>query len=319
MRGLASIVLSITLLVPVARADEASTPLPVVESSRRLDGMIYIPSRLVRDPFINTSFGLLGQYGLGTAEGPGFDVLGHTVGRRTYQLGELSGGLTFSGAMLPWLSLRLGLENVVISGVNAASALIVGQSAFAGGNVGLTGSWAVGDNLRVGFLVDGRDRERIELIPLGPVAAGISDGAVELTGLAPVTNNLTISGGGVIAVGLARCFAADLTLEYTYSRIQRGGSGTEDNAHDLRLGAVAELDLARITPVPLGFVASYRLDNAFESGDTIRENHVDFGLYYTGRPNVVLGVNGGGDFLTIRNGLDIRAVLLSFVLTYYWA
>jgi hypothetical protein len=313
------VVLAVAMLLPsVALASTEPEPVDDSQSGRTTGEHLQIPSRLVRDPFVTTFFGLATAAGFGEVKGPSFSLQGvQILGRRSYHIGFLGEQFDAGVRLLPWLSIRLSGVGAALTGTDGASALVVGATAFSSGSAGLTLATQIGGNLRLAFVGDVLYRPQFDVTVVGGLAASIASGSIDPSGIFSRADLTVYTAGVSAAYGVGKALGLIANVNYQHQRSDR--QGVVNNANDLGGSAQFDVNFGAISPVPLAIVGSYRVDTAFALGSFNTTQEVAAGLYYTGRTALVLGLDVGARFFDLRtSALDTRAGIGTFVLRYYF-
>ena len=307
----------VALLMPLpGRAEPAEPEHQGDANSRELDGLIFIPSRLVRDPFPATYFGLSVESGKGNATGPAINVLGLTVGNQSYSIGGMVSAFDFGARVAPWLSLRLNGGGGTFSGLDGRSVAVAGTSVLLSGGGGITLGTKLGSHVQLAVLGDVTYGPQYDADPFSSIATAIQQGTYKPGSILTHTSRLTFFAGAAAAFAFGPAFGGEVTLSYVHPRLE--ADDVVENLNEMSGGAVLELDLHQVTPVPLGLVAAYTYYGMFASGDDSHAQEVSGGIYYTGTTRVVVGLDVSGRFFNLRQRLDTSLLIGSIVLRYYW-
>jgi hypothetical protein len=104
---------------------------------------------------------------------------------------------------------------------------------------------------------------------------------------------------------------------FIWSRRTSGGGEKEQTGSVFAING--DLDLGRLTPVPIALIAVYHWEGA---GGLARLQDIGGGVFYSGRPNLQLGVEVAWRDQTVRQDVEgetpVEATLAALVLRYYW-
>ena len=111
---------------------------------RVMNAHLFLPSRLVDDPFITTYLGESTGFGYATISANHVDSQGNVGGKTPYQLGALGQGFNLQVGILDSWAIRLAAAGTVLSGIDAESALTIGATIGYALSTGATYSLLVG-------------------------------------------------------------------------------------------------------------------------------------------------------------------------------
>jgi hypothetical protein len=83
-------------------------------------------------------------------------------------------------------------------------------------------------------------------------------------------------------------------------------------------GIAGDLDLRKLTTVPLGLLAGYNFLEPLEGDDVTPVQDFSVGAFYTAKPELTLGVEVGWRWFSIRPGLDSNGAIMDVKAKYYW-
>jgi hypothetical protein len=321
MRTFMSVVVSSTLLWSLpASAQEVTAkpaaPATVEKMGRELNGHLFMPSHLIEDPFSYTAFAMFFGLGSGNALGPQLQLIPPAIiGEKWYGYTGLGLGMLMNVKILEYLSARALLNTTAYLGTGSAgAALTVGTSARITGAIGVKGSLPVGKDWRFSAAVD---------MSYGPVFS-----LLLANGLIDALNNCRVNpsqcsidpGAGFQTIetvtwigGLAGSWAPTPYLGFTgnFQFIAPTKTGDASIAQNgVVFAGSGEFDfLPLVQWLPLGVNAAYQLATANEAG---------FGLYYTGRPHLALGLEIDWKWSTLETQQTSTATLAWVNFRYYW-
>lgn len=286
-----------------------SLPNPPTEPSegRVLGGHRFIPSEAIPGPFVTTDFQT--QTGLGFAS--------FNVGGTDYSLGLLAQFMRFQVAATPWLALRMGIDGQALSGVNTDAALVFGASAGYDLTAGASVSWLL-DRMRVSGSFDLLSSQSSRFDVYDALKDSITAGKIDASTLLINTKTTTFAPGAQVAYGFNPMLGA---FGHARLALVNGTEGKGDaGSTNLSLGAGLSLDLAPISRFPVGLLVGYNLEFANPSragADRISTSTVSGGVFYTGRPDMALGLEGSAS-LSSMGTINFNTYTANFGIHYFW-
>jgi hypothetical protein len=296
---------------PPAPTGEAAEPPPEDSGPRTLSGHTFVPMLQSSSPFVATSFGF--------AQGFAFVNLPNLAIPGTDRTVDLSfAGLAETLQLAVALHERFGLVAAVngtaISGVNGETVLFVGAQAETSG---ILGANAVLLRLpetgtQVGAVVSGSLSAGRTAAPLNLIAALLANPEQTVETILDgdfarllITEQTTF--GGALGLSAAQALgphvgvqlATDASLGWTNNRSFDGARDNDVRSYSVDFGFGGALGGNAMPYVPIALQAEYRLDLgvyaeiAGEPEDAAEPRHtLAAGLYYTGRKELLLGVQG---------------------------
>lgn len=311
-------ILSFLLLVGVASPASAQEvpcePAPLLD--RTLGEHEFIPSRLVRDPFTATFVAFTVAYGYAWTTGPRIDVLGRSFGERDYEIGGIIQSVEAGVRFVDWFSLRLSGTSTVFTGLGGEAALVVGSSALFTGQLGATFGLPVGARSRLALTFDAAWKPQWDVLIAAAIERAIRESAVRSANLLVRSNDLFLVPGLAGAFGFNRTFGAGFDLQYVHTR-RDVVNGDVDHFGAFAAGLQLNADLAAATSIPIAFVGAYRVAVPFE-GSEETDHEVGLGLFYSGRRELVLGLDASVRWFELRRVLDTTALFVTATIRYYW-
>jgi hypothetical protein len=330
MRTFMSVVVSSTLLWSLpASAQEVTAkpaaPATVEKMGRELNGHLFMPSHLIEDPFSYTAFAMFFGLGSGNALGPQLQLIPPAIiGEKWYGYTGLGLGMLMNVKILEYLSARALLNTTAYLGTGSAgAALTVGTSARITGAIGVKGSLPVGKDWRFSASVD---------MSYGPVFS-----LLLANGLIDALNNCRVNpsqcsidpGAGFQTIetvtwigGLAGSWAPTPYLGFTgnFQFIAPTKTGDASIAQNgVVFAGSGEFDfLPLVQWLPLGVNAAYQLTSGVGGNKVATANEAGFGLYYTGRPHLALGLEIDWKWSTLETQQTSTATLAWVNFRYYW-
>jgi hypothetical protein len=314
-----------TVTKPAApAAATAPAPAPSEKMGRELGGHYFMPSHLIDDPFSYTAFAMYFGLGSGNALGPEFQLQPPAIiGEKWYGYTGLGLGMLMNVRILEYLSARALLNTTAYLGTGSGAALTVGTSARITGDLGVKGSLPVGENWRFSASVD---------MSYGPVFS-----LLLANGLIDALNNCRVNpsqctidpGSGFQTIdtvtwmaGLAGSWAPTPYLGFTanFQFIAPTKTGDASIAQNgVVFAASGEFDfLPLVKWLPLGVNAAYQLTSGVGGNKVATANEAGFGLYYTGRPQMAVGLEIDWKWSTLETQQTSTATLAWVNFRYYW-
>jgi hypothetical protein len=267
-----------------------------------LKGHRFIPTSTVPDPFItsylrsNTGFGLLLDANIPVL------TEADTVAVLQGDIAFAVLGFEYQQAIVDFLALRIGFGGAVRTGTNSETLIAEGLSANYSFAFGVTGRVLRTENFLLSAVADFGSNKIIGVDPFGwaeRVTAECGDLPSEEIAecILSTEEALLVSGRSNAITGGARGAWSPATWFGLRGRVEFGAGDAFDPEADLgttivNLGAVADIDLLEVTPVPIGFLLGYDAELFGSRGSDIAESTTRFnlGLFYTGRKEFSVGV-----------------------------
>jgi hypothetical protein len=121
---------------------------------RQAGDHLFLPSQIIRDPFLATFLSVTNGYGVATADGVRVDINGNTVATQSFTLAGLSSSFDLQLQLLPWWALRFGANTTVYTGAEANALVGVGAVVEFHPRGGTTVSFPIGDRVLLGGTFD---------------------------------------------------------------------------------------------------------------------------------------------------------------------
>jgi hypothetical protein len=309
-----AVVVALGTLVSTARADSVEDFGP----RRQLAGHVFFPSLVIQDPFVSTYVSVFTAAGYDWIDGPGFDIAGNTVGRRSYRAAAMAQGATFQAGLTDFLAIRVTGSGAVDGGASARSALVVGMVLPISVDGGATLSWRLAPKVRFGVTFDFAYAHSRLIQPLNAIHDSILAGEVRFSSATDKVNSESVIPGATLAI--APCDAVGL-LAFAQYNWTRQTDGETRHFNYVNVGASAQVDLLPNLALPVGFLASYRANIPFE--DEVRfVNTVEGGIFYTGRKDLDLGLDAQVKWFDLRPDhlfrLDTTEAIGIIEMRYHW-
>jgi hypothetical protein len=350
MRSSLAVVVSAALLAaPIASAAEpavqapdatgatttvvlvASTPKPAPpeKMGREMNGHLFLPSHLIDDPFSYTAFGVALGMGSGTAVG---DTLSTTrpltppifgPPKRDYDYTGLGIGVAMNVRILEYLSARAVLGTTAYLGTGDGAAFVVGTSARITGDLGVKGSLPVGENFRFAASLDATYGPVLGVL----VSQGIQDviNSCRTTGCTVDPNQFLQQSKTITWVaGLSGAWAPlpylGVTLNAQYiapTKTDEGAASVSQNGYTLAV--MADFDARPLLAwLPVGVNAAYSYTGGIGGNGVSSTTDFGFGVYYTGRPHLALGIELDWRDGRLENQQVSNSMLAWLNFRYYW-
>jgi len=280
----------------------SSGPQEIVQDRKLpvLSGHRFIPTSTVPDPFI-TSY-LRSQTGFGLLLDARLPVLteADTVAVLEGDIAFAILGFEYQQAIVDFLALRIGFGGAVRTGTSGESLLAEGLNASYAFQAGLTGRVLQTRRVVLSAVADFQSNRLIAMDPFG-FAQRVADECAE----APdVSQCILDSEEELLSSGRSNAFTGGLRAAWSpidwfglRGRTEFGAGDAFDPNSDLgttilRVGAVADVDLIEVTPVPIGFLLGFDAQLFGSRGSDIAESATRFslGFFYTGRKEFSVGL-----------------------------
>jgi hypothetical protein len=273
------------------------------------------------DPFSYTAVALFWGAGMGSATGPTLVQTSPPPNPRwaldwnntkSYDYVGLGLGLLLNVRFLEYLSLSAGIGTTAYLGDSSASLLVVGTNAQLIANLALKGSLPIGEHVRVSVAAG---------MEYGPVfnaliAQGIIN-AIQSGELNVLQAEKAVTWAATAAVAWAPWRFLGLTGNARFL-FPTGGGNVQYASNGVTLGAMADFDAMQVLPwLPVGVNAVYGIITPFGQGGTTTQEF-GFGLWYTGRKALAVGVELDWRRGRIASNLVSTATLAWLNLRYYW-
>jgi len=334
MTSLRSLAAAAALVAAAPALAQQATPPPAETTAtapkeekwgRELNGHFFMPSHIIEDPFSYTAFAMYFGLGSGNALGPDFQNEPPFIlpGERWYGYTGLGLGMLMNVKILEYLSARAMLNTSAYLGTGRGAALTVGTSARITGDVGVKGSLPVGDNWRFSASVDAAYGPVFSLL----LANGISE-ALSNCQQNPSQCSFNLGEGFQTIetvtwiAGLAGSWAPTPYLGFTgnFQFIAPTKTGDASIAQNgLTFAGSAEFDLLPLVKwLPLGVNTAYQITTGVGGNKVPTAQEAGFGLYYTGRKDLALGLEIDWTWSTLSTQQLSTATLAWVNFRYYW-
>ena len=302
-------------------ADREEVPLP---EGRILNGHVFMPSATVPGALTTTSFAsyLLVAYGKTTA--PPF-----TIGDKTYQgsfdYAGIGAILGYEYAFLRYFSARFSINEIVYSGINGSSAIVVGTALATGGTLGLTASLPIGDSLRVGLLFDAGFQPGLALTIASGLQTiinnckqGSSNCTVGDNSIFGMNNAITVQ--PALAANWAPWRPLGFTANVAYLHVSQDRNNGTFSGDAVSLAGAADFDFLAISKVPIGLQLQFNYTAPISGTGLQHVTDLGGGIFYTGRKNLALGLQLVSRRFAVQPNVDVSwdTFLSTVGLRYYW-
>lgn len=279
------------------------------DEGRLLGGHRFIPSEFVPGPFITTAFT--------TLTGLGFASAAVNVTGATYNLGALSESMRLQVAQTSWLALRLGAAGILFSGIDQDAALNFGATFGYNVVAGASAGWRF-DRLRVAGSLDVGTSQSYTFNILSAIQQSVAASMVNASTLLTGVNTFTVAPGAQVAYGFSPTLGGFGHVQFAYANATSGSVSQGSTA--LEAGGGASIDLAPANNVPIGFLVAYNLEVGFPPGgaDSTASHQLAGGVFYTGRPDLALGVEGRVSRSSPSPQVNLTVIEVIFGMHYFW-
>jgi len=316
--------------VPAATA--ATTPAaPAEKMGREMNGHLFLPSHLIDDPFSYTAFGVALGMGSGTALGDTINLTPPLTPplfgppQREYGYTGLGIGVAMNVRILEYLSARAVLGTIAYLGSGDGAAFVIGTSARISGSVGVKGSLPVGENFRFAASLDATYGPVLGVLVSQGIQDVINSCRDPATGctLDPsqfLQQSKTITWVG----GLSGAWAPLPYLGVTMNAQFIAPTKTADGAASVSqtgytVAVMADFDAKPLLAwLPVGVNLAYSLTGPVGGVGVTRTAEYGFGIYYTGRPHLALGVELDWRDGRLENQQVSNSMLAWLNFRYYW-
>ncbi len=309
---------------PVAPTPEGEPLVPGEKDappSRVLNGHVFMPSASVPGALTTTSFStyLVTVYGNTT----GSAQIGDQLYSGTFDYAGVGAIVGYEYAFLDHFSARISITELVYSGINGSSALVIGTAVSTAGSLGFTASLPIGDSLKLALLVDGGIGPGLALtigsgissIIKACQAGNCSAGNGEVFG---TKNSFTFRPAVAMSWAPWRPFGVTAYLSYAFVTENLNAGSVSGQAFGL--GVALDFDFYAISNVPIGLQAVYTW-TAPTSGTSLQHvSDLGGGIFYTGRPHLALGLQIVARRFAVNSDVNVSwsTWLATIGLRYYW-
>jgi hypothetical protein len=307
--------------VPTTSGAPAVPEEPSLAQSRVLNGHVFMPSATVAGALTTTSFGTFLILGLGTTSASA------QVGDKTYagsfDYASTGAALAYEYAFMRYFSARFAMNDVIYSGIDGPSAIVVGTSLQFGASLGVTASLPIGDSLRVGVLFDAGTTPGLALtigngiktIIDGCQAGSCPTGEGAIFGLHHATTLQP-----ALAANWAPWRALGFTANVAYLSVSQTQGDQNFTGQAVSLAAAADLDFLAISQVPVGLQLAFSWTAPINGEELQHVTDLGGGIFYTGSQHLALGLQFVSRRFAVQPTVDVSwSTFLSTIgLRYYW-
>jgi hypothetical protein len=303
---------------------------PAAEKSHReLAGHLFLPSHLIQDPFSVTSFGSYFGVATGEARGPELVDPGpppvFAPDAKWYGYTGLAQQFDLNVRIIEYLSARLLLAAGAYQGTGSGSALVVGTNIKALGDIELKGSLPLGEHVRLGLSAGAAYGPVYNILILEGVRK-----IIDACRSDPNSPDCTINAGDFLQETDTVTWNATLSAAWApwpflgfmgnvqYLNPRSTGSNVVSQ-NGLKLAAAAEFDAKPLVSwLPLGVSLVYNIVTPLGSGGVTTTQNTGFGLFYTGRKDLALGIEIDWQQGRLESSLVSQATAAWVDFRYYW-
>ncbi len=294
-----------------------------------LQGHRFIPTSTVPDPFITTY--LRSQTGFGLLLDAKFPVFteADTVAVVEGDIAFAVLAFEYQQAIVDFLALRIGFGGAVRTGTSGETLLAEGLNASYAFRFGVIGRVFRTENFLLSVVADYESNKLIAMDPFG-----FAQRVVDECGDAPDVpqcildseEELLVSGRSSAITGGARGAWSPIEWFGLRGRLEIGAGDAFDPESSLgttilNVGALADVDLLEVTPVPLGFLVGFDGQLFGSRGSDVAESATRFnlGLFFTGRQEFSVGVEGiFGKVALAQSDESVDSITINLRLRYFF-
>jgi hypothetical protein len=289
-------------LLSASTADAQAAAQPSAQSStpchRCLAGFRFVPSSVVDEPFVNTSFENATGGGIAlNLNVPVRNLAGDTISTLTGNIGFFLLDFEYQKQITKWLGLRVGLSGIGRLGTSLEALVASGISAAMGGSIGATVPIWTKPNFMISAAADLKNNKQWDVDPY-TFAKDVVD-----SGYTPDAKAVLLSSERVNrwSFGLRGAWAIKPWMGLTANIEPGGADGDVSGNKSLNtFGALAGFDLHKLWEVPISTTVAYRVRTGSGKSGNISGGYrsAQLGVYYNALSSVLIG----GDFFysTIR-------------------
>jgi len=276
-----------------AQSSAQSTP-----CHRCLNGFRFVPSSVVDEPFVNTSFENATGGGMAlNLNVPVRNLDGDTVSTLNGNIGFFLLDFEYQKQVAKWLGLRVGLNGIGRLGTSLEALVASGISAAMGGYIGATVPIWTKPNFMVSAVADLKNNKQWDVDPY-TYAKDVVD-----SGYTPDSKAVLLGSERVNrwSFGVRGAWAVKPWMGLT-ANIEPGGADGEVSGNKSlnTFAALAGFDLHKLWDVPISTSVGYRVRTGSGKSGNISGGYrsAQLGVYYNALSSVLIG----GDFFysTIR-------------------
>jgi len=311
-------------LVSTAAGQEAERPF-----RRQLAGHVFLPSAIVKDPFVTTFFRT--TTGAGAALGldvPIYNLNDSLLGTVTGDIAFATLGFEYQQALGRWFALRASVSGTARLSTSVQALFAEGITAVWGGSLGATARLVQSERWILSATADYSTNNLTKVTPLefaqdlAQFVKDVVEGGGELPDTFPKSDLLTEGAAPELRGGLRAAFAPKAWLGFT-ALLETGWTDpfeSEERSRGLvAVGGTAGIDFGAMDKLPIGLLASVSGQSSGGRGSDVSSGATLWGLgvFYTGRREFSVGVEMTWGRLDQRESADkIDAVLGRLLVRY---
>lgn len=272
---------------PAAQSAAQSSP-----CNRCLNGFRFVPSSVVDEPFVNTSFENATGGGIAlNLKVPVRNLDGDTVNTLNGNIGFFLLDFEYQKRITRWLGLRVGVNGIGRLGTSLEALVASGISAAMGGSIGVTVPVWTKPNFMISAAADLRNNKQWDVDPY-TFAKDVVD-----SGYTPDAKAVLLGSERVNrwSLGLRGAWALKPWMGLTANIEPGGADGDVSGNKSLNtFAALAGFDLHKLWNVPISTSVAYRVRTGSGKSGNISGGYrsAQFGAYYNALSSVLIG----GDF-----------------------
>jgi hypothetical protein len=307
---------------PPAAAGLRDTEERSIPEGRVLNGHVFIPSAAVPGALTTTSFSSYLVLGVGKTSGS--TQIGDKLYSGDFDYAGVGAILGYEYAFLRYFSVRFTLNEIVYSGINGSSAIVVGTALSTGGALGVTASMPVGDSLRLGVLFDAGIAPGLALTignGIRTIIENCKAGNCNIgneNGLFGMNNATTIQ--PALAANWAPSRAFGLTGNVAYLHVSQDRNNGTFNGDAVTLATAADFDFLAISNAPIGLQLAFSYTAPIGGTGLQHVTDLGGGIFYTGRPHLALGLQLVSRRFAVQPTVDVSwsTFISTLGMRYYW-
>jgi len=282
-------------------AQAAAQPSAQAQSTpchRCLNGFRFVPSSVVDEPFVNTSFENATGGGMAlNLNVPVRNLDGDTISTLNGNIGFFLLDFEYQKQVAKWLGLRVGLNGIGRLGTSLEALVASGISAAMGGYIGATVPIWTKPNFMVSAVADLKNNKQWDVDPYTYVKDVVDSGYTDDAKAALLSSERV----NRWSFGLRGAWAIKPWMGLTANIEPGGADGDVSGNKSLNtFGALAGFDLQKLWDVPISTSVGYRVRTGSGKSGNISGGYrsAQLGVYYNALSSVLIG----GDFFysTIR-------------------
>ena len=265
---------------------------------RCLNGFRFVPSSVVDEPFVNTSFENATGGGMAlNLNVPRRNLAGEVRDTLTGNIGFFLLDFEYQKQVAKWLGLRVGVNGIGRLGTSLEALIASGISAAMGGYIGATVPIWNKPNFLISAVADLKNNKQWEVDPYTYVKDVVDDGYTDDSKAVLLSSERV----NRWSFGLRGAWAVKPWMGLT-ANIEPGGADGEVSGNKSlnTFAALAGFDLSKLWDVPISTSVGYRVRTGSGKSGNISGGYrsAQLGVYYNALSTVLIG----GDFFysTIR-------------------